>query len=177
MADQKEPLVALKYIHPADLEYFLSEHAAEGWELQPLNDTTSLFYYVFREEKVRKCRYVVDATSLPKNMYMDKLIGDGWEYLGTSMNCYIWRKYYDDGQAPKNFSDKACLKKHCTNLGIVLALALLLLIATMIAFIWGATNSYRMGDEAHVVPYIVEAVIQVPFILYLVYAVKKLLLR
>ena len=167
---------ALKYIVPTEMEYFLEEEAAEGWQLKPVGEM-GLFYFEFVEAKPSKCRYVVDVTALPKHLYMQTLSEKEWEYMGNSGNCHIWRKTYEETR-PKDFADRICRKNHCKRLGIAMLIFMVLCLAAALALIWGYMYEGKMQAEGprHVI-YLVEAALQVPFILYFGWAAGKLLSR
>ena len=94
MEERKKIIFAsLRHIVPSDMEEYLENMQAKGFELRSLADG-SLFYFPFGEAETGKAKYAVDSTGLSKALYMQMLIDKGWEYLGRSMNCYIWRKKY-----------------------------------------------------------------------------------
>ena len=164
----------MSYTHicPSDMEYALEEMASKGLMLQPFGEM-GMFYFVFLEKDPVKCKYVVDISSLPKSMYMDTLISKGWEFLGKTGNCYVWRQTYDD-ERPEDFSDKACLYKHCSRMAFAFLGMAFVCIALMLGLIWGVYYENHMGVNTHIVMYIIESILQIPLIGLLGYAGVKL---
>lgn len=159
----KEWFVSLKHIVPSDMEYYLEEKAAQGYMLQEVGET-GMFYFEFAEQMAEKCKYVVDITSLPKTMYMQSVIEKGWEYLGKSGNCYIWRKCYKD-ERPEDFADLEARKKYCKRMGIGMAIITFLFLAATIGLIWALFWENSRDQLIHLIPYTTEAVINLPFII------------
>lgn len=169
----KEWFVSLKYIVPSEMEYYLEEKAAEGYMLKEVGQM-GLFYFEFQEDKVQKCKYVVDISALPKTLYMSTLIDKGWEYLGKTGNCYIWRKCYEN-ERPDDFADYSCRKKHCLRFGLAMLLIAIILLAAIGYLIWGIYMEKKYGVNTHIITYIVEAVIDLPFALLFGNMARKLL--
>jgi len=118
-----------RYPTPDSLEYFLEENAAEGYSLNPIGET-GMFYYEFTEAKSGKCKFLVDRSGLSKAFYVETMINEEWELMGQSLNCYIWRKYYD-GERPADMNDKVCLTKHGRNTFIGFLIAALFCLAAV----------------------------------------------
>ena len=169
---KKYYFTAVKKINPRDMEYFLEEQASEGYMLETVGEL-GLFYFNFIETAPQKCKYVVDISSLPKNLYMGTLVDDGWEYMGKTANCYIWRKVYED-QRPKDFADKVCLRKHCLRMGTAFLIASIICVLAFLGFIYGISLENKMGVRIHTVAYCVEAAFIIPFVLLFSYISKKL---
>lgn len=169
----KKWFAALKYIKPGDMEDFLEYSSRDGMHLKMIGQM-GLFYFEFEEGEPRKYRYIVDITALPKVMYMQTLIDKGWEYMGKTGNCFVWRMEYDE-RRPDNFADKFCLKKHCKKMGIVALLALLLCMAAAGALVYGAVMERNYGYDRYYVSYLVEALLQLPLMAYFFWAARKLL--
>lgn len=168
----KEWFVALKYIVPSDMEYYLEEKAAQGYMLKDVGET-GILYFEFVEQMSEKCKYVVDFTSLPKSMYMESVMEKGWEYLGKSNNCYIWRKCYKD-ERPEDFADLVSRKKYCFRMGLGMAIIAFLFLAVIIALVWAIFWEKKQGVDTHMVAYIVEAILNLPFVIYFGLLAKKL---
>ncbi|MBQ8262171.1 MAG: DUF2812 domain-containing protein [Lachnospiraceae bacterium] len=173
MAKMKKALAALRYIVPSDMEYFLEEQAAEGWKLEHLGEM-SLFYFSFEEGPGETAKFIVDVTALPKAVYLQTGIERGWEFMGKTGNCYVWRQVYKD-KRPEDFTDKACRKKHCTRMGVGALLFALLCLGAAIALFYGAYIDVTMGESKHCIAYIVEGILQLPLVAYLSWAAHKLL--
>lgn len=174
-SDMKKWLAALKYIKPGDMEDFLESSSREGIHLKMIGQA-GLFYFEFEEGEPRKYRYVVDISALPKALYLQTLIEEGWEYMGKTGNCYVWRMEYEE-KRPKSFADKICLRKHCNRLAIVALLAMLLCLGAAGALIYSAVLEYRYYDGYTVrfIMYLVEALINLPLAVYFFWAGGKLL--
>ncbi len=170
MGVQRSLFAALKHVVPSDMEYYLEEKNAEGLRLLPLGQG-SVFSLAFTEEKPVKYRYVVDCPTLPKVLYMQKLTDDGWEYMGQSLNSYIWRKSYEDDNRPADFSDKVGKRKHCLILGIVTLIAALAFIGLFIALCYMLHMEYQVAklgevpapDTKRLIQYILVILLQLPF--------------
>jgi hypothetical protein len=169
----KKWLVALKKIVPTEMERYLEEMAAEGYQLRSVGEM-GLFYFEFDETENKKSKYVVDISALPKVSYMETLLKKEWEYLGKTGNCYIWRKNYED-KRPEDFADKICRKKHCFRLGLIFSLFALLIGILMCALGWGIMFELRQGIKDHVLAYAIEIVLQIPFLIYFIWGARKLL--
>ncbi len=177
MEERKKIIFAsLRHIVPSDMEEYLENMQAKGFELRSLADG-SLFYFPFGEAETGKAKYAVDSTGLSKALYMQMLIDKGWEYLGRSMNCYIWRKKYEGSDRPSDFTDKAGLKKHCLIQGAVFMLLALVMLALYVFMVLEITGGYKMGNDIKkmLITYIIFMVIQLPILIYLVWAGIKLL--
>lgn len=168
----KKWFVGLKYLVPSELEYYLEEKAAEGYFLQPTGQN-GILYFTFEEGKSRKCKYMVDISALPKEMYIEEMTKNEWEYLGKVGNCYIWRQFYDSVR-PKDCSDEYCLQRHCLRMGIFFFLLLLLLLVTIGLLIWGVYIEKKYAVNKFTTMYIIEAIINLPFAVYFGWAARKL---
>lgn len=169
----KKWFAALRYIKPVEMEEFLENSSRDGLNLERLN-SLGLFYFSFEKSIPKKYRYVVDISDLPKALYMETLLEDGWEYLGNTLNCHIWRKEYGD-RRPEDFADKTCRRKHMIRMGILLLLVFLFMLGAAVALVYGAFNMKKNGMPEYFYRYLVQALFQVPVILYLGWAAKKLL--
>lgn len=170
---KKEWLMLFRYPVPADLESYFENASMQGEHLKKLEEK-NLFFYEFEEAPSARYRYMVDITALPKAMYMETLLNDGWEYLGTSRNCYFWRKEYSDNVRPKDMSDRLCLGKHCRNAGILALIMAIALLAISAGLIWGYNYEIKMGAETRHIMFIVEAIINLPFCVYAFWAARTL---
>lgn len=169
----KKYFYAVKHIVPYEMEDDLEQLARRGYLLKNVGQT-GLLYFDFREVNPAKYRYVVDYTKLPKAMYMEALIEKGWEYLGMTGDCYIWRMKYEEDVVPEKFSDKECLKKQCTKLGIIFVVLAVLCMAAAGGTLWGISYEHKMGIPIHTVPYAIEAILQLPFIVLFFRLASKL---
>ena len=166
MGVQRSLFAALKHVVPSDMEYYLEEKNAEGLRLLPLGQG-SIFSLAFSEEKPEKLKYVVDCPTLPKALYMQKLTDEGWEYMGQSLNSYIWRKSYEDNDRPADFSDKLGQRKHCLILGIITLILALTFAGLFVALCYSLYREYQIEAPAakRLVQYILVILVQLPFIL------------
>ena len=171
--NKKDWFAALKHPVPADMEYYLEEKASQGLMLCPVGEK-GFFYFEFIEDEPQKCKYMVDISKLPKSLYMETMIDNGWSYLGKSGNCYIWRQSYEDVR-PKDLSDKVCKQNHCRNLGLIMLFLAILCTVAAGALIWGFIYEIQMEAVKRHYTYIVEAVLQVPLFLYFWWAAHRLL--
>lgn len=169
----KKWFVALTKIVPSEMERYLEEMAAEGYQLRNIGEM-GLFYFPFEQSPKLKSKYVVDISALPKVMYMETLLKKDWEYLGKTGNCYIWRKNYDDVR-PEDFTDKICRAKHCKRMGIFFSLMTLLCLALTVSLVYGIVLELKNNISTHVAMYIIEIIFQIPFILYFMWGARKLL--
>ena len=174
MALQKKMFAALKYIVPSDMEYFLEEMSADGKILRPVGES-GLFYYEFTEEKAQKTKYVVDHSTMPKALYMQMAIDKGWEFMGKSFNCYIWRQHYDDKKRPENFADQTGVQKHCLHQGLVMSAMALVCLALAVAIIYFLRAERMQGITDHTIQYVIMLATQLPFLIYFAWAGRKLL--
>jgi len=165
--------VSLKKIVPSELEFYLENMAAEGYMLKNVGET-GIFYFEFEEGLAQKAKYVVDISALPKVTYVGTLIDKGWEYLGKTGNCYIWRMVYED-KRPADFTDKICRRRHCFRLGIFFTLLAFLSLFLMGSLAWGILVEHRNGINVHSWAYAVELVTQIPIVTYSIWAARKLL--
>ncbi len=173
MSDVKIPLVSLKHVVPEDLEYYLEMKASQGLMLKPLGQM-GLFYYEFAEQKPQKCRYVVDCTQIPKERYFPRMAEMEWEYLGKVGNCIIWRKCYEKNR-PDDIVDHPYRQRYCRMLGIIFLIIMLLCLIAAIALLVGAKYEMQYGISRYRWRYIIEAALQIPFILYFGWGARKLL--
>ena len=166
MGVQRSLFAALKHVVPSDLEYYLEEKNSEGLKLLPLGQG-SLFSILFSEEKPEKLMYVVDCPTLPKALYMQKLTDEGWEYMGQSLNSYVWRKKYEESNRPRNFADKVGMKAHCLKLGLLTLLLALIFAGLFGALCYSLYREYQIQppEAARLVKYILVLVVQLPFVL------------
>ena len=173
--DEKKFFMSLRKVVPSDLEYYLEQQASNGKMLKPVGESGFLFYE-FYDAAPTKCKYVVDVSALPKALYIETLINDNWEYLGRTLNCYVWRKCYEQ-ERPNDFSDKECKRKHCLRMGLGFAVAALVCLILLFALIWGCMFEHRNGINSHIMMYVIEAIIQIPFVSYFAWAAKRLLVN
>lgn len=155
--EKKEWFLLFRYPAPVDMEYFLEKQAEEGYMLQPIGMEGPL-YYKFAECKNCKCKFMVDVSNLPKAMYMETLLNKGWEYMGSSGNCYIWKQEYSD-ERPQDMSDSFCKSKHCRNGGILFLLISLLILAIAIVSMWAFGMEIKTNAEVKHIAYIFMAII------------------
>ena len=174
MGMQKKMFASLKYIVPSEMEYFLEEMSRDGKILRPVGES-GLFYYEFTEEKAQKARFVVDCSTMPKALYMQMAIDKGWEYLGKSFNCYIWRQSYEEQKRPESFADQSAVQKHCLRQGIVMAIVALVCLALAVAIVYFLRAERQQGMTEHTIQYAFMLASQIPFILYFAWAARKLL--
>ena len=174
MAVQKKMFAALKYIVPSEMETYLEEMSADGKILRPVGEG-GLFYFEFTEEKAQKTRFIVDHSPMSKVLYMQTAIDKGWDYMGKSFNCYIWRKNYEDCNRPEAFTDQPGVQKHCLRQGLVMAAMALVCLALAVAIIYFIQAERRQGINDHTVQYAVMLATQLPFIIYFGWAGRKLL--
>lgn len=169
---KKEWFMLFRYPVPADMEYYLEEQASLGYYLEPIGEK-GLFYYEFSEAKSGKCKYMVDISKLPKSMYMETLIREGWQYMGTSGNCYIWKQQYTD-ERPKDMSDRLCKLNHCKIWAVIMLLLSILFLGVIIGFAYSFYYEIKMNVmEKHYI-YIIEAIINIPFFIVFASMLKKL---
>lgn len=171
--NEKVWFAALRHPVPDDMEFYLEKMAAEGKMLCPVGQM-GLFYYEFIDDAPQKCKYMVDVTRLPKALYMDTLISEGWYFLGQSGNCYIWRQPYDEHR-PKEMGDRTCKERHCRNLGLVFLFMALICIVAAFLLCRGFYLEIQYKAVTRHVSYIVEAALQIPFIGYFLWASHRLL--
>lgn len=169
----KKWFAVCRYITPDILEEALENYSRDGFHLTTLGEM-SFFYYEFIQAEPIKYRYVVDVSALPKVQYMQTGIEQGWEYLGRTGNCYVWRKAYDE-RRPASFADKRCRRNHCIRVGIAALFAMLLCIGGAAALIYGAVLERRLGFDRYYITYIVEALPLAPLGIYFGWAARKLL--
>ena len=176
MGVQKSLLAAYKHIIPSDLEYYLEEKNSEGLRLMPLGQS-SLFFLNFTEEPPKRYKYAVDCPTIPKAMYMKKLTDDGWEYLGQSLNRYLWRKEYEEGGRPLDFSDKVGQYGYCLRLGLGLLAAALVFTGLFAALCYTLYHEYSFGgmEATRFAAFLLVIALQVFFILFFGSASLKLL--
>ena len=169
----KKWFAVCRYVTPDILEETLENYSRDGFHLTMLGEM-SFFYYEFIQAEPIKYRYVVDVSALPKAQYMQTGIEQGWEYLGITGNCHVWRKDYDE-RRPASFADKKCRRNHCIRVGIAALFATLLCIGGAAALVYGAVLERRMGFDRYYITYIVEAIPLVPLGIYFGWAARKLL--
>ncbi len=169
----KKWFAVCRYVKPDSLEEALENYSRDGFHLMPLGEM-SFFYYEFVQAEPVKYRYIVDVSALPKVQYMQTGIEQGWEYLGKTGNCHVWRKPYEE-RRPESFADKACRRRHCIRVGIAALLAMLICIGGAAALIYGAILERRLGFDRYYIKYIVEAIPLVPLGIYFGWAARKLL--
>ena len=174
MAVQKKMFTALKYIVPSEMESYLEEMSADGKILRPVGEG-GLFYFEFTEEKAQKTRFIVDHSSMSKVVYMQTAIDKGWDYMGKSFDCYIWRKNYEDSNRPEAFTDQPGVQKHCLRQGIVMAAIALVCLALAVAIIYFMCAERQQGITSHTIQYVVMLATQLPLIVYFAWASRKLL--
>lgn len=169
---RKEWFVPFRNPVPADMEYFLEEKASEGYTLLPLGEQ-GLFTFRFLEGKPTKCKYMVDVSNLPKTLYVQTLIDKGWQYLGTTGNCYVWKQEYDDVR-PEDMSDSFCRKQYCKKFGLIMLALFILILTISIGLIWGYYYEIKMHVGNKHIIYIFEAIFNLPFLIYTFWAYRKL---
>ena len=174
MAEVNKFFASLKYIIPSDMEYFLEESSAEGLKLLDLGQS-SVFAMKFQEAKPEKVKYAVDCSGLSKSLYMQTILDKGWEYMGTTLNCYVWRKSYEGSDRPEDFTDKNAIAKHCLKQGIVFAVVALILIVLYALMIIELVAEFKMGKTEHIPAYCVIMTVQLPLLLYSVWAAVRLI--
>ncbi len=174
MAVQKKMFTALKYIVPSEMETYLEEMSMDGKILRPVGDG-GLFYFEFTEEKAQKTRFIVDCSSMPKVSYMQAAIDKGWDYMGKSFNCYIWRKNYEDSNRPEAFTDQVSVQKHCLRQGLVMTAMALVCLALAVAIVYFMHAERMQGIKDHTSQYAIMLATQLPFIIYFAWAGRKLL--
>ena len=174
MAEVNKFFAALKYIVPSDMEYFLEESSAEGLKLLDLGQS-SVFAMKFQESKPEKVKYAVDCTGLSKSLYMQTILDNGWEFMGTSLNCYVWRKAYEGSKRPEDFTDKLSIAKHCLKQGIVFAAVAVILLVLYTLMIIELVAEFKMGKTEHIPLYCIAMTVQLPVLLYSVWASIKLI--
>ena len=174
MAVQKKMFTALKYIVPSEMETYLEEMSADGKILRPVGEG-GLFYFEFTEEKAQKTRFIVDRSPMSKVLYMQTAIDKGWDYMGKSFNCYIWRKNYEDCNRPEAFTDQRGVQKHCLRQGLVMTAMALVCLALVVAIIYVMREEHLRGINEHTVLYVEMMVTQLPFVVYFAWAGRKLL--
>ncbi len=173
MALQKKMFAALRYIVPSEMEDFLEGMSVDGKILRPVGEG-GLFYFEFTEENAQKARFVVDHTTMPKALYMQMAVDKGWEFMGKSFNCYIWRQRYEE-RRPEGFADHNGVKKHCLHQGLVMTVMALLSLALIVAIIYHLQAELAVGIEEHKIQYAFMLASQVPFLVYFAWAGRKLL--
>ena len=169
----KKWFASCKYIKPADLEEFLENCSRDGYHIIPIGQM-GFFHFEFIQTEPQKYRYVVDVTALPKVLYMETIVEKGWEYLGKTGNCYVWRKPYEE-RRPDSFADKACIRKHCLRVGIAAILAMLLCLGAAGYLIYGAYLERKLGFDRYYLSYLIEALPLIPLGIYFGWAARKLL--
>ena len=174
MAEVNKFFAALKYIIPSDMEYFLEESSAEGLELMDLGQS-SVCAMKFLEAKPEKVKYAVDCTGLTKSLYMQTILDKGWEYMGSSLNCYVWRKRYEGSDRPEDFTDKKAIAKHCLKQGIVFGVVALILLVLYTLMIIELVAEFKMGETKHIPLYSIAMTVQLPLLLYSIWASVRLI--
>lgn len=168
---KKEWFVSLKHMQPSELEYYLEEQAANGYILKKLGELAP-FYYEFEEGEKTKTKFVVDKTALAKDMYVETLLGQGWELMGTVGPFYLWRQDYTD-KRPKDFTDNAIRSKACKILSIVAIVITILLVFLMCGYGYHLYQIYAYKNVVKIVIDVIGVIIQIPFIYFFYRAYKK----
>lgn len=165
MGVQRSLFAALKHVVPVDMEYYLEEKNSEGLKLLPLGQG-AFFSLLFSEEKPEKLKYVVDCPTMPKALYMQKLTDEGWEYMGQCLNSYVWRKHYEEGERPADFSDRLGKITHCLRLGLVSLLAALVFLGLFGALCYSLYREFlgEPPEAARLVKYLLVIFLQLPFV-------------
>ncbi|MBR3305709.1 MAG: DUF2812 domain-containing protein [Lachnospiraceae bacterium] len=175
MAVKRKLFAGLRHMVPGDLEYWLEECNSEGLKLVHTGQT-GMLYFSFVEDTPEKTRYVIDCPTMPKALYFSALVDDGWESLGQSMNCYIWRKTYTDGDRPADFSDKAGVRMHCFRQGLAFLLMFLAFLALFIAVAYAFYLRFKAGlSPVQIVEFAAILVFHIPFIVFFGIGSGKLL--
>ncbi|MCR4642264.1 MAG: DUF2812 domain-containing protein [Lachnospiraceae bacterium] len=176
MGLRRSLFAALKHVVPSDLENYLEEKNSEGLRLCPLGQG-SVFSFRFIEEKPEKLKYVVDCPTINKHSYMKKLTEEGWELMGSCLNCYVWRKSYEDGPRPEDFSDRAGQRTHCLNMGLIFLFFALVFCGILIALISMLVKQGQIEslEPAKIAQYALLMVVHLPFIFVFGRAAIKLL--
>lgn len=94
----------LKKVVPADYEDWLESLALEGWNIEKINQFSSIKIDFVKTEP-RKYRYVFDLNAFPNKDYQNIYTQFGWELVGNMASCFIWRKEYTN-ICPESFIDK-----------------------------------------------------------------------
>ena len=173
MAEVKRFFAALKHVSPMDLEYYLEEEHSAGHILRPIGQE-GLLYFSFTEERPDKCAYAVDISDLPRALYVPTLVEKGWEPMGRTMNCYVWRQYYKGDRRPESFADRECLRKHCIRLGIVMLILGVLLLALSGMYFNLFRQAKLQGVTDNNWKYILFGILHLPFFAYFAFAARKL---
>ncbi len=169
----KKYFVSLRKIEPTAMEGYLEDMAEQGYELKPLGES-GFFSFEFDEAEKKKVRFVVDITAMDKAAYFQNALDAGWEYMGKTGNCYVWRQEYEE-KRPKNFADKVCRQRHCFRMGIGFGIAAFILFSAAIAFIWGCLYEHKFGIHDHIFMYITEAIFELAIAAYFAWGAKRLL--
>lgn len=169
--DKRSYLYAFSKISPSDMEDDLNQKAGEGLLLRPFK-TEGILYFDFYDTTKEKCKYIVDGKPISEESYIAKHKEEGWEFIGSIFECYVWKKTFTE-EIPKNFASKASLYSHCKKMGVIFLVASLIFLIALLAFIWGIVLEKRNGIDTHFNLYLFNAFLQVPFLAYSVYATYK----
>jgi len=153
MSDQKTVLFpAFRHILPSDYENWLEQMAAEGWQIDHIEQWSSVVMS-FRLCEPKKYRFVYDPQVSPRKEYIPTYEEFGWEYLGRMASAHIWRMEYE-GERPQAFSDQEGLvERNRRNLTAV-SISFFMFLTAILAIGLGlgfAADSLSAGDRIQLV--------------------------
>jgi len=153
MSDQKTVLFSVfRHILPSDYENWLEQMAAEGWQIDHIEQWSSVVMS-FRLCEPKKYRFVYDPQVSPRKEYIPTYEEFGWEYLGRMASAHIWRMEYE-GERPQAFSDQEGLvERNRRNLTAV-SISFFMFLTAILAIGLGlgfAADSLSAGDRIQLV--------------------------
>lgn len=92
---------------PADFENWLETLASQGWNIDKIGQFSSI-KMTFVKTDPKQYRYVFDLNAFPGKDYINTYKQFGWEFVGQTSSCFVWRKEYTDSR-PESFTDKESL--------------------------------------------------------------------
>jgi len=112
----------------------------------------------------------MDFRLLPHKIEKKKRVADGWEYVGSASNCYVWRKPYTD-EKPRSFLTDAQIASRDKKLFYVLLLPFFLMAVLLFYALNAAATRPHSVDVGEM---FIVACISVGAMVYLGWALLKL---
>ncbi|MCH4198725.1 MAG: DUF2812 domain-containing protein [Clostridium tyrobutyricum] len=150
---------------PTDYENWLEQLALQGWNIDHINQWSSIIMTFHRSEP-KKYRYIFDLQVFSKEDYKNTYEQFGWEFVGKMASCFIWRKEYTN-KRPESFTSRESLEKR--NKQVIYAVSIsfiIFLIAFIIIITTFILNSSNLSSD-DILQFILGTILSFAFTLYL----------
>ena len=175
MIKKSEWFSIFRKVVPADFEDWLETLASQGWNIDKIGQFSSI-KMTFAKTDPKQYRYVFDLNAFPGKDYINTYEQFGWEFVGQTASCFVWRKEYTDSR-PESFTDKESLIGRNKRVKNAVSIAFAMLLIGIVASLVGIGVHIYRGNTEKILELSLETLLIAVLAVYLGWVVNKIKLN